>query len=120
MFKTSITRSSEISDLINEMFNYDYSKLEPKSKSVHYDVLIEKDTAIITADLPGITKSDLDIIVEENNLKIRAKNDKRSYSFTVPGSSLWELESTVATIDAGVLTLTVSKRQKNIQKILVQ
>lgn len=65
----------------------------------------------LSVDIPGVKTEDLDISVEGAILSVKAKRDNRSYDVA------WTLPKTVdgdkieAEYEAGVLTLTIPKRQ---------
>ncbi len=84
-----------------------------------YDAEYTSDSVIISTDIPGVSKDELDVSFElMNAIVVRAKNSERSYHFRINVRSQYDVKQTVAKLENGVLTLTAPKAAKN--KIEVQ
>lgn len=60
----------------DDMFNQDFlPTLGEDFKSLRTDITENKDVYIVQADLPGFSKDDIQIDIENNQLTIRAKRD---------------------------------------------
>ena len=110
----------------NFFFNYDNNDLRPS-----VDINESNDAFVISADLPGIKKSDIEVKVEENTLILIASrhidnsdtnekfhyNERRSGTF----SRSFKLPKTVkeekitAKLDNGVLSIVIPKAEDTIK-----
>ncbi len=97
-----------------------------------FDVKETKDAYVFKADLPGIHESDLEVTLTGNRLNVGGKREsekeekgerfytyERSYgtftrSFTLPEGV--ETDKLIASLDQGVLTVTIPKRPEVMPK----
>ena len=69
----------------------------------------EKDI-VFTIDMPGVSKKDIDIHIEEHSIKVSAENGgKRKYNYSRKFKPAVDPESAKATFTNGVLDITVTK-----------
>ena len=69
----------------------------------------EKDI-VFTIDMPGVSKKDIDINIEEHSITVKAENGgKRKYNYSRKFKPAVDPESAKATFTNGVLDITVSK-----------
>ena len=69
----------------------------------------EKDI-VFTIDMPGVSKKDIDIEIEEHSIKVSAENGgKRKYNYSRKFKPAVDPESAKATFTNGVLDITVTK-----------
>tara|TARA_R110000824_G_scaffold42657_2_gene125378 strand:- start:912 stop:1343 length:432 start_codon:yes stop_codon:yes gene_type:complete len=69
----------------------------------------EKDI-VFTIDMPGVSKKDINVEVEENSITVKAENGgKRKYNYTRRFKPTIDTESTKATFTNGVLDITIKK-----------
>ena len=110
----------------NFFFDYDNNKLRPS-----VEINESNDAFIISADLPGIEKSDIEVKVEENTLILSANrhidksdtnekfhyNERRfgtfSRSFKLPTTV--KEEKIIAKLDNGVLSIVIPKAEDAIK-----
>ena len=110
--------------MIDDNFFYDYDNM---NWTPSVDINESSNTFMITADLPGIKKSDIEVKVEKNVLilnaerKIEKTNDNEKYhfserrsgtfsrSFTLPKSV--KEEKITADFDNGVLSIIIPKAE---------
>ena len=79
-----------------------------KSNPMSYE---DRDTDIVfTIDMPGVSKKDINIEVEEHFIKVSATNGNgRDYNYTRRFKPQVDVDSAKATFTNGVLDITVSK-----------
>lgn len=70
-----------------------------------------KGNYVITLDVPGIKKEDLDISLLDDVLTIEGKTGNRSVKYTYTGFRGYEVDSIAANLDLGVLVITVPIKQ---------
>tara|TARA_R100001509_G_C4872653_1_gene217310 strand:- start:1575 stop:1919 length:345 start_codon:yes stop_codon:yes gene_type:complete len=69
----------------------------------------EKDI-VFTIDMPGVSKKDIDIHIEEHSIKVSAENGgKRKYNYSRKFKPAVDPETAKATFTNGVLDITVEK-----------
>ena len=69
----------------------------------------EKDI-VFTIDMPGVSKKDINIEIEEHSIKVSAENGgKRKYNYSRKFKPAVDPESAKATFTNGVLDITVTK-----------
>ena len=69
----------------------------------------EKDI-VFTIDMPGVSKKDIDINIEEHSIRVSAENGgKRKYNYSRKFKPAVDTESAKATFTNGVLDITVTK-----------
>jgi HSP20 family molecular chaperone IbpA len=65
---------------------------------------------VFTIDMPGVSKKDIDIEVEDHFIKVSATNGNgRDYNYTRRFKPLVDVDSAKATFTNGVLDITVNK-----------
>ena len=69
----------------------------------------EKDI-VFTIDMPGVSKKDIDINIEEHSITVKAENGgKRRYNYSRKFKPAVDPETAKATFTNGVLDITVTK-----------
>ena len=100
-----------------EMLNNEIAKNQPKTahfgKPKHEGTMSyeerEKDI-VFTIDMPGVSKKDIDINIEEHTITVKAENGgKRKYNYSRKFKPAVDTKSAKATFTNGVLDITVSK-----------
>ena len=73
----------------------------------------ERDEDIVfTIDMPGVSKKDIDINIEEHSITVKAENGgKRRYNYSRKFKPAVDPKSAKATFTNGVLDITVTKLQ---------
>lgn len=64
------------SKVFDDIFNRDFLPFSHDFQSLRTDITESKDAYIVQADLPGFSKNDIQIDIENNQLTIRAKRDE--------------------------------------------
>ena len=69
---------------------------------------------VFTIDMPGVSKKDIDINIEEHSIKVSAENGgKRKYNYSRKFKPAVDAESAKATFTNGVLDITVTKLESS-------
>ena len=67
---------------------------------------------VFTIDMPGVSKKDINVEIEEHSIKVSAENGgKRKYNYSRKFKPAVDPESAKATFTNGVLDITVTKLQ---------
>ncbi len=67
---------------------------------------------VFTIDMPGVSKKDIDINIEEHSITVKAENGgKRKYNYSRKFKPAVDPESAKATFTNGVLDITVTKKE---------
>ena len=97
-----------------EMLNNQIAQNKPiMAKPKHEGTMSYEDRdkdIVFTIDMPGVSKKDIDINIEEHSIKVSAENGgKRKYNYRRKFKPAVDAESAKATFTNGVLDITVSK-----------
>ena len=88
------------------------SSFERFFNTLGYDVKQDEKTWTLTFDLPGVSREDLEITVEDRVVTLKTKPEaKRRYSAAYELPEDIDADATVAKLENGVLTLTLGKKQ---------
>jgi HSP20 family protein len=102
-------------DMMSLAYGLDANQLEPitKKKAPKRDTMSyeDRDTDIVfTIDMPGVSKKDINIEVEDHFIKVSATNGNgRDYNYTRRFKPMVDVDSAKATFTNGVLDITVKK-----------
>ena len=99
-------------DLLNS--ELDRARMSPTvAKPKHEGTMSYEDRdkdIVFTIDMPGVSKKDINIEIEEHSIKVTAENgDKRKYNYSRKFKPAVDVESAKATFTNGVLDITVTK-----------
>ncbi|NYT02091.1 MAG: Hsp20/alpha crystallin family protein [Methanosarcinales archaeon] len=75
------------------------------------DVMEEKDEFKIFVELPGVDKSNIKLDVADDSIEIKTDDEKKFYKMVYLESTI-DPDTTKASYNNGVLTLTVEKKEK--------
>jgi len=97
-----------------EMLNNEIAKNKPiMAKPKHEGTMSYEDRdkdIVFTIDMPGVSKKDIDINIEEHSIKVSAENGgKRKYNYSRKFKPAVDTKSAKATFTNGVLDITVKK-----------
>tara|TARA_R100001129_G_scaffold126262_1_gene88484 strand:+ start:31 stop:402 length:372 start_codon:yes stop_codon:yes gene_type:complete len=99
-------------DLLNQLEQGDFTRTPSFSKRRQVGSVEDRDTEIVlSADLPGVEKKDIELKVDSHSVAFSAKTENRNYDF---GQSFdFELDSddVKATFVNGVLDVVISKKE---------
>jgi len=99
-------------DLLNS--EIDRARMSPTvAKPKHEGTMSYEDRdkdIVFTIDMPGVSKKDIDINIEEHSITVKAENGgKRKYNYSRKFKPAVDPESAKATFTNGVLDITVTK-----------
>ena len=97
-----------------EMLNNEIARNKPiMAKPKHEGTMSYEDRdkdIVFTIDMPGVSKKDIDIEIEEHSIKVSAENGgKRKYNYSRKFKPAVDPKSAKATFTNGVLDITVKK-----------
>jgi len=97
-----------------EMLNNEIARNKPiMAKPKHEGTMSYEDRdkdIVFTIDMPGVSKKDIDINIEEHSIKVSAENGgKRKYNYSRKFKPAVDTKSAKATFTNGVLDITVKK-----------
>ena len=75
----------------------------------------EKET-IITLEVPGVDKKDIDVFTKDNKLTIKVKSTRLSFDRTYIIYDTADLEKIEALLDKGILIIKVPKIEEKVKK----
>ena len=124
-----VTLFDNMDSMLQTIFDNDFYPANPGHNWVPAVDIRENDASfILTADIPGLTKSDIDLLVEDNRLKISGKREynntegnveyhyqERTHgsfqrSFKLPVSV--DEKNISATFKSGILTVVLPKTEE--------
>ena len=99
-------------DLLNS--ELDRARMSPTvTKPKHEGTMSYEDRdkdIVFTIDMPGVSKKDINVEIEEHSIKVSAENGgKRKYNYSRKFKPAVDTESAKATFTNGVLDITVTK-----------
>ena len=102
----------QTADMLNS--EIDRARMSPTvAKPKHEGTMSYEDRdkdIVFTIDMPGVSKKDIDIEIEEHRIKVSAENGgKRKYNYNRKFKPAVDPESAKATFTNGVLDITVTK-----------
>ena len=100
-----------------EMLNNEIARNQPKTahfgKPKHEGTMSYEDRdkdIVFTIDMPGVSKKDINVEIEEHSIKVSAENGgKRKYNYSRKFKPAVDTKSAKATFTNGVLDITVTK-----------
>jgi HSP20 family protein len=101
----------------NDFFNDAFDTILTRSKQIP-SYTVENDELIMSFDVPGFSKKDLNISVEDCIIHIKGNTDTREISKTFRVGTEWDLSKTNATVESGVLNITVPKFEERKKKFI--
>ena len=103
-------------EMMNLAYNLENNVRKPTvAKPKHEGTMSYEDRdkdIVFTIDMPGVSKKDIDINIEEHSITVKAENGgKRKYNYSRKFKPAVDPESAKATFTNGVLDITVTKLQ---------
>jgi HSP20 family molecular chaperone IbpA len=77
-----------------------------------------EDSIVLSADLPGVEKKDIELSVDSNSIAFKAKTEERNYDFAQSFDFELNPEEVKAIFNNGVLDVTVMKVEPSQGKII--
>mgnify|MGYP003119717424 FL=1 len=100
-------------DMMSLAANIDNARQPVVAKPKHEGTMSYEDREkdiVFTIDMPGVSKKDIDIHIEEHSIKVSAENgEKRKYNYRRKFKPAVDPETAKATFTNGVLDITVEK-----------
>ena len=100
-------------DMMSLAYNIDNARQPVVAKPKHEGTMSYEDRdkdIVFTIDMPGVSKKDIDINIEEHSITVKAENGgKRRYNYSRKFKPAVDPESAKATFTNGVLDITVTK-----------
>jgi len=103
--------------LLDTMFNemmYDSNRVTDFNRIMK----IEDDVLNMEFDVPGLSKKDFKITIEDTTLVIDGTTETRKFFKSYKIQKDWDLAKTGATVKNGVLTITIPKKEEKKTKLL--
>ena len=79
---------------------------------------LEDDVLSLDFDVPGLSKDDFKVMVEDTTLVIDGKNESRSFFKKYNVSEDFDLSKTLANVENGILTITIPKTEAKKSKLI--
>lgn len=79
---------------------------------------LEDDVLSIDFDVPGLSKDDFKVMVEDTTLVIDGKNESRSFFKKYNVSEDFDVSKTLANVQNGILTITIPKTEAKKSKLI--
>ncbi|WP_337860705.1 archaeal heat shock protein Hsp20 [Ferroplasma sp.] len=73
------------------------------------DINEDKDNVYITYELPGVEKSDINLVVNESNIEMKVDKGSRKYYKNIDLNAPIDVDSVIAKFTNGVLDITIKK-----------
>ena len=100
-------------DMMSLAYNIDNARQPVVAKPKHEGTMSYEDRdkdIVFTIDMPGVSKKDIDIHIEEHSIRVSAENGgKRKYNYNRKFKPAVDPETAKATFTNGVLDITVTK-----------
>lgn len=81
-------------------------------------VAIEDDNLIMEFEVPGLSKKDLNVKVENNVLSVSGCTKDRSFDESYKLSNVWDTTEVSAEAKNGILTITIPKKEEMKSKVV--
>ena len=94
----------------DEVFNYPQRETR--------NMRIEDDVLTIEFDVPGLSKKDINVKVEDTVLCIEGDNEKRTFNKRYNIQEDWDVTKTSASVKDGVLTISIPKVEEKKAKVI--
>lgn len=97
-------------DLMDEVFK--------KPQRDTRNMKLEDDVLTMEFDVPGLSKKDISVKVEDSVLSIEGDNEKRTFNKRYNISEDFDVTKTSATVKDGVLTVSIPKMEEKKAKVI--
>ncbi len=107
-------------DLLNQIEQGDFNRL-PHTKRRQIGTVEDRDTEIVlSADLPGVEKKDIELKVDNHSVSFSAKTEDRNYDFSQSFDFELDSDNVKATFVNGVLDVVVAKKEEHITRKTIE
>lgn len=114
IFKTT---EQLVNDLLRDGNLHMWNRPHP-SDYFNRNMKIEDDVLSMEFDVPGLSKKDISVKVEDNILSIAGENDSRTFNKSYKISEDWDVSKTSAETNDGVLTISIPKLEEKKAKVI--
>jgi|TARA_B100001094_G_C17376967_1_gene415108 HSP20 family protein len=97
-------------DLMDEVFK--------KPQRDTRNMRLEDDVLTMEFDVPGLSKKDINVKVEDSVLYIEGDNEKRTFNKRYSISEDFDVTKTSASVKDGVLTVSIPKMEEKKAKVI--
>ena len=103
----------------NDFFNDAFDNLLTRSNFKQLpEYTVDNDELKMSFDVPGFSKKDLDISVENSVIYIKGKTDTREISKQYKVGTDWDLSNTDASVKNGILNISIPKLEERKKKVI--
>ena len=97
-------------NLMDEVFNHPQRETR--------NMRIEDDVLTMEFDVPGLSKKDINVKVEDSILLIEGDNERRTFNKRYNIQEDWDVSKTTAVVKDGVLTISIPKVEEKKTKVI--
>ena len=101
--------------MLDDLFDLQERIVKPELKS---DMKIEDDILIMNFDVPGFSKKDFKITVEDTTLVIDGTTETRKFFKSYKLQKDWDITKIGAKVKDGILTIDIPKREEKKAKLI--
>jgi len=101
--------------MLDDLFDLQERIVKPELKS---DIKIEDDILIMNFDVPGFSKKDFKITVEDTTLVIDGTTETRKFFKSYKLQKDWDITKIEAKVKDGILTIDIPKREEKKAKLI--
>jgi len=98
-------------NLMDEFFNQ-----QPRRDT--RNMKVDNDVLTMEFDVPGLSKKDIKVNVEDTVLSIEGDNEKRTFNKRYNIQEDWDVAKTSANVKDGVLTIAIPKVEEKKTKVI--
>ncbi len=95
-------------------------KMIPRTPRFYWSRNEETDEVTLTFEMPGISKKDVDVKINENRLTVVGRNNRRYFKRELVFRNAIDPKSVSAKMENGVLALTIKPEQPEVHTIKVK
>ena len=107
-------------DLLNQLEQGDFNRL-PQTRRRQIGTVEDRDTEIVlSADLPGVEKKDIELKVDNHSISFSAETEDRNYDFSQSFDFELDSDNVKATFVNGVLDVVVAKKEEHITRKTIE
>ena len=107
-------------DLLNQIEQGDFNSL-PHTNRRQVGTVEDRDTEIVlSADLPGVEKKDIELKVDNHSVSFSAETEDRNYDFSQSFDFELDSDNVKATFVNGVLDVVVAKKEEHITRKTIE
>jgi len=110
--------TNEVYNQFSNLFDTDWDDMLNQLKPNNETMKVDGNVFVMRFDVPGFSKKDFKITVEDTTLVIDGTTDERKFFKSYKIESSWDIKNATAEVKNGILTLIISK--KKVKKDLVQ